>query len=305
VRIVSLLPSATEIVCALGLADDLVGVTVECDFPTVVTTKRVVSTSTLPADLDAASIDREVRERSDSGEGIYRLDEAALRDLDPDLVITQDLCRVCAVDSDDVADALAHLGCSADVVSLDPRDLEDVLRSIEAVGDATGRAERAHALALELRSRLDRVAAAVAGETPVATVVLEWTDPPYNAGHWVPDMVELAGGRSLLGRRGAYSVEIEWREVGSAAPDVVVVAPCGFELDAAMAVASAATGQGEPPRHAGGAAGSRLGGRRGRLLRPAGTARRGRGRDPRRHPAPGSVAVAVPAAGGATGAVAR
>lgn len=230
----SLLPSATEIVYALGASDRLVGVTFECDHPasaradhTVVVGGQDTSAMT-PAEIDAS-----VRARAAAGEDLYTLHEGALRGLDPDLVLTQDLCRVCALPSDVVDDALAHLGCSADVVALDPGSLDEVLATVRTVGDALGLAERAADVEAGLRQRLDAVAARVAGRPRPRVVVVEWVDPPFVAGHWVPDLVAAAGGTEVCGRPGARSVTTTWADVAAAAPDLVVVAPCGYHLDAA------------------------------------------------------------------------
>jgi iron complex transport system substrate-binding protein len=229
-RIVSLLPSATEIVYALGLDDALVGVTFECDYPPAARTKRVVSDTSLPSGLSPAEIDQVVTERTDAHESIYTLDEGALRGLDPDLVLTQDLCAVCAVDVSEVTDALNHLGCRAQVVTLDPQTLDEVLRDIQTVADITGRSERGRACISTLRDRLARVEAAVAGRARPRVFVLEWTDPPFNAGHWLPDMVAAAGGEPVLARAGAYSEAVTWPAIVDAAPDVIVAAPCGYGL---------------------------------------------------------------------------
>ena len=238
-RIVSLLPSATEIVCALGLDDELVGVTFECDHPAAVRTKRIVSDTSLPADLTPAQIDRIVTERAEAHASIYTLDEGALRALDPQLVITQDLCAVCAIDVTDVDTALEHLGCHADVLTLDPKRLDDVLASIELVGARTGRAGEAERVVAGLRDRLARVAAAVVSRPRPRTLVLEWTDPPYNAGHWIPDLVAAAGGEAVLARPGEYSVPLDWPTIVAAEPAVVVLAPCGYSLDRTRDLAAA------------------------------------------------------------------
>ena len=238
-RIVSLLPSATEIVCALGLDEELVGVTFECDHPASVRTKRIVSDTSLPSDLTPAEIDRVVNERAEAHASIYTLDEGALRALDPQLVITQDLCAVCAIDVADVDTALQHLGCRADVLTLDPKRLDDVLASIELVGGSTGRADEAGRVVAALRDRLARVAAAVASRPRPRTFVLEWTDPPYNAGHWIPDMVAAAGGDPILARPGEYSVPLDWAAIRAAEPEVVVLAPCGYSLDGTRDLAAA------------------------------------------------------------------
>jgi iron complex transport system substrate-binding protein len=227
---VSLLPSATEIVFALGRGDDLVGVTFECDFPPAARDRRIVSTSTLPEGLSSGQIDAAVSARIAAGEDLYRLDESALSGLDPDVVLTQDLCAVCAVDVDRVDDALAHLGCAAQVVTLDPMTLDAVLDSIAEVGTALGAESEATELVLSLRGRLDRLGRVVSSAPRTAALVLEWTDPPFSAGHWVPDLVSAGGGRPLMGNPGADSQRLDWDAVATAAAEVVIVAPCGYHL---------------------------------------------------------------------------
>jgi iron complex transport system substrate-binding protein len=238
VKILSLLPAATEIVYALGLDDDLIGVTFECDEPADARAKPVVVQSVLPPDLTAAEIDREVRERSARREPLTQLDLDHLREVPPDLILTQDLCRVCAVPAGDVDAALSKLGCQADVVSLDPHTIEDILAAIVEVGRRAGVPERADAVVSQLRARLAAVEGALSGRPRVPTLALEWTDPPFVAGHWLPEMVELAGGRALLGQPGLHSRPIEWGEATRVSPAAVVVAPCGFGLDAARAQAA-------------------------------------------------------------------
>jgi iron complex transport system substrate-binding protein len=237
VRIVSLLPSATEILFALGVGPDVVGVTFECDFPPEARTRRIVSTTTLPEGLSPSEIDAMVRARMAAGEDLYTLDEGALRTIDPDLVVTQDLCAVCAVDISEVDEALAHLGCRAEVLTLDPMTLDEVLSTIATVGHATGTLEQASELLVTLRQRLDDVALAVATLDRPRVAVLEWTDPPFSSGHWVPDMVSAAGAEPVIGAAGERSRRIEWSDVGAAEPDLVVVAPCGYRLDGATALA--------------------------------------------------------------------
>ena len=232
-RIVSLLPSTTEILFALGVGEDVVGVTFECDFPAEARGRRVVSGTTMPEGLDPAGIDAWVAAATAAGEDLYTLDAGALSDLDPDLVLTQDLCAVCAIDVDTVEDALAHLGCRAEVLSFDPHTIAEIADSVRAIGRAVGREQEAEQLAATVDA-LD-AARAQAGTTRPRVVVLEWTDPPYAPGHWIPEMVEAAGGECVLGTAGARSVRTTWDEVAAARPDLVVVAPCGFDREGARA----------------------------------------------------------------------
>lgn len=232
-RIVSLLPSTTEIVFALGAGDELAGVTVDCDYPPAARARRIVSGSALPPGLTPKQIDAEVRKRLAAGEDLYHLDEGALADIDPDLILTQDLCEVCAVDTASVDEALAHLGCDGRVLTIDPGTLAEVIASVTTIGHAVGRAGRAAVVTASLRERLAAVARAVAGRPSPRVAVLEWIDPPFAAGHWVPDMVMAAGGVSVIGASGARSDTTSWHEIARAAPDVIVVAPCGYHLDGA------------------------------------------------------------------------
>jgi iron complex transport system substrate-binding protein len=247
VRIVSLLPSTTEILFAVGAGDDVVGVTFECDHPIEARTRRIVSDTTLPTGLAPAEIDAAVRERLAAGADLYRLDDGALRELDPDVVVTQDLCAVCAIDVSNVDDALAHLGCHAEVVTIDPMRLDDVLSSITRLGAVTGHDADAEQVVASLRRRLDDVAAAVAGRARPRVAVLEWTEPLFCPGHWVPDLVEAAGGTNVLGEAGARSHPIEPDAIAAARPDVIVVAPCGFRLDGAADLARALLASGALP----------------------------------------------------------
>ncbi|HUC06034.1 MAG TPA: ABC transporter substrate-binding protein [Acidimicrobiales bacterium] len=236
-KIVSLLPSATEILFAIGAGDSVVGVTFECDFPAEARSRRIVSDTTLTPGLGPAAIDAEVRARMAAGEDLYTLDEGALRELDPDVVVTQDLCAVCAVATAGVDEALAHLGCRAQVVTLDPMTLDEVLDSIAAVGAVSGAVDGAAALLGHLRRRLRGVADAVAGLPRPRLALLEWTDPPFCAGHWLPDMVTAAGAEPVLGQRGANSRPLTWNDVAAARSDMVIVAPCGYRLDGAADLA--------------------------------------------------------------------
>jgi iron complex transport system substrate-binding protein len=233
-RLVSLLPSATEIVYALGLGDDLVGVTFECDEPASARVEKAVVVGGRDTKaMTAAEIDEYVKAKLGSGADLYTLHSGALAGLDPELILTQDLCRVCALPSDHVSDALDYLGCRADVLSLDPYTLDDVFETILTVGDRAGVPERAETLVANLRGRLAIVASAVAERRRPRVAVVEWVDPPFTAGHWVPDLVRAAGGDPVAARPGARSVQTTWREFIDAEPDVLIVAPCGFHLDGA------------------------------------------------------------------------
>ena len=233
----SLLPSATEILFAIGAGADVVGVTFECDFPPEARQRPIVSNTTLPAGLTPRQIDATVRARMEAGEDLYTLDEGALRGIDPDLVVTQDLCAVCAVDISEVDAALDHLGCRAEVLTLDPMTLEEVLASIETVGQATGCGAPATALVRSLRRRLAGVTQRVEAHRPPRLAVLEWTDPPFSSGHWVPDMVEAAGALPVLGESGRRSAQVDWSAVVAARPELIVVAPCGYGLQGATELA--------------------------------------------------------------------
>lgn len=237
-RIVSLLPSATEVVYALGLGHDLVGVTSSCDFPAEARTKAVVSSAVLDdTGISAAELDRLVSERAASGGSMYDLDVEAIAALDPDVVLTQDLCAVCAVPVAQVDVALAGLGSRAEVVSLDPHTLDEVLDTVLQVGRATGAEDRAAHEVKALRARIDVVQDASRTLRHVPTYALEWVDPPFTAGHWVPEMIELAGGAALGAVRGARSARTTWADVTATEPEVVLVMPCGYGLDQATEAA--------------------------------------------------------------------
>jgi iron complex transport system substrate-binding protein len=237
VRIVSLLPSTTEIVFAIGAGDELAGVTIECDYPAEARTRRVVSRATMPSGLTPSEIDAYVSARMAAGEELYALDVEAFREIQPDLVLTQDLCAVCAVDAGEVDRAMQHLGCSGQVLTVDPGSLEEVLQSITTIGVATGRHDAAARLTAALRARLDRVAEAVAPRPQARVAIVEWTDPPFTAGHWVPDLVTAAGGLPVIGTPRRPSVATTWGAIAQARPDVVVIAPCGYRLDGAAELA--------------------------------------------------------------------
>jgi iron complex transport system substrate-binding protein len=238
-KIVSLLPSATEIVFALGLGDDLAAVTDECDWPPEVDDKPVVSRSSLPPGLlTSREIDEAVRERMDVQEPLYRLDVDLIQRIEPDVILTQDLCRVCAVPSGQVERALEEIGATqAKVLSLDPSSLEQVLESILAVGRLLGAERESDELVAALRERLDAVRRVTERLPSIRTFALEWLDPPFVGGHWVPDMVRLAGGANLLNETERPSRVVTWHEVDVESPEAVVFMPCGYDLDAAAAEA--------------------------------------------------------------------
>ncbi|MGO1973745.1 MAG: ABC transporter substrate-binding protein [Propionibacteriaceae bacterium] len=239
-RIVSLLPSATEIVYALGLDDDLVGVTFECNEPPRARTdKRIIVGGRDTSTMEPGAIDAYVREQFAAGADLYTLHEDALADLDPDLILTQDLCRVCAVPTGKVREAVDHLGCAAEVLTLDPYSLTDVLDTITAVAETTGRGSAGATLRRELEERLAVVRERVAGTRRRRVAVVEWVDPPFGAGHWMPEMVEAAGGEPVACSPAAPSTETTWAEVRAADPEVVVVSPCGFGLDGALTQSAA------------------------------------------------------------------
>jgi iron complex transport system substrate-binding protein len=240
VRIVSMLPSATEIVYALGLDEDLVGVTFECNEPPRARReKRIVVGGRDTSAMTPGDIDRYVRDQLAAGEDLYTLDTGALAEIAPDVILTQDLCRVCALPTNHVEDALDYLGCRADVVSLDPHTLDDVLDSIKIVGKRLGVEQRADKLVDALRVRLDAVAARVAAQPRPRVAVLEWIDPPFTGGHWVPDLIIAAGGQPVVSDPGEHSRERSWDDIVDVCPDLVLVSPCGFDLDGAAVQAVA------------------------------------------------------------------
>ncbi len=240
VRIVSLLPSTTEIVFDLGLADNLLGVTFECNFPPEARVGREIVVGGMDTKhLTPQQIDDLVRDRLARGDELYRLDEDALSRCDPDLILSQDLCRVCAVPSGDVDEAVARLNCRAMVLQIDPQTLDEVIASVITVADAAGVPERGRQLVDRLNERLVRLAAQVAGRPRPRVFVLEWIEPPFLGGHWVPDVVAAAGAEPVLVRPGAKSVPVSWDDITRAAPEHVVVAPCGYGLDGAAEQARA------------------------------------------------------------------
>lgn len=235
-RVASLLPAATEIVAALGLVDALVGVSHECDFPPGVAAKpRVTHCAIHGAGLASADVDRWVRDRLSDTDSLYTLEEPLLRTLAPDVVLTQGLCDVCAPSLASVTAIAARLPGPPRVLSLDPRTLADILDDVRRVGAALGVAVRAAEVVGALEARIAAVRARVAGRPVRRVVLLEWIDPPFRSGHWGPELVALAGGVELLGRAGAPATAAGWDEIRTAAPDVLVIACCGYDLARTLA----------------------------------------------------------------------
>ena len=238
--IVSLLPAATEIVYALGAIDDLVGRSHECDYPASARALPVVSRPALELEgLSQGEIDSAVAARMRSGESLYMVDELLLRALAPDVILTQDLCQVCAPSGNELTRALASLPNRPEIVYLTPRTLAEIDENIVTVGRTIGRLAEAEALVERNHARLERIRASTRGRPRRRVTFLEWTDPPFCAGHWVPEMIAIAGGEDPLGRPGADSVRITWDDVRASAPEVVIVAPCGYGLAEATRLAAA------------------------------------------------------------------
>jgi iron complex transport system substrate-binding protein len=231
-RILSLLPSATEIVYALGLGDDLVGVSHECDYPPEVKTKPVVSTSDLSPALRSAEIHGTVNAHHHPTHSLYRIDEQLLQQIDPEVILTQELCTVCAIPVAQVREAARILAGPRRIVSLEPNNLRQILDNILTVGDVTGQEERARAVTFALQERIDKVAATASRAASRPRVFcMEWMDPPMAGGHWVPEMIRLAGGIDGVGNERAPSTVIPWAQVIEYAPEVMVIMPCGYKIE--------------------------------------------------------------------------
>jgi len=233
VQIASLVPSATEMLFALGFGDEVVAVTHECDYPPEAAELPHLTRSVIPEGLSPAEIDRAVRERTERGEAIYELDRARLEELDVDLIVTQAVCAVCAVSFDDVRAIAEELPTQPQVLSLDPSTIGEVLADLPRLAEAAGDWELGDELAGELAERIDAVSEAVEGLPRPRVTALEWLDPVYIGGHWVPQMIDLAGGEDLLGMPGEKSRTAGWAEVAASAPEVVVSMPCGYYAERA------------------------------------------------------------------------
>lgn len=234
-RIVSLLPSATEIICALGLEEQLVGVTHECDYPASVLSLPKVTHTLIPADAASSDIDERVRQRLETDNALYQLNLPVLESLQPDLIVTQALCEVCAVAEDEVRAAARQLPTRPAVVNLEPVCLDDLYDNLRQVAIAANVEERAEGVIDRLRARVDAVArrSAPLDQHP-KVALLEWLDPPFSCGHWSPELVRLAGGREVLGREGQPSRTLRWDEVAASEPEVLFIACCGFTAERAM-----------------------------------------------------------------------
>ena len=232
-RIVSLVPSATETLFALGLGPDVIAVTHECDYPPPVRELPKITRDVLPAGLTAGQIDAAVKERTLAGQSIYELDADLLHDLRPDLIVTQELCSVCAVSYDDVRAVAEEIDTHPRVISLDPHTVGEVLGDVRTLAQATDRKDAAVDLVRDASARIDRVRLAVRGARRPRVAALEWLDPPFAAGHWTPQLIEYAGGQDVLGFAGEKSAERAWQEVEACQPDIVIVMPCGYDAEIA------------------------------------------------------------------------
>jgi len=238
-RIVSLVPHATELLFALGLGDQVVGVTHECDHPIEATEREQVTRDMLPAGLSAAQIDAAVRERTEAGQSIYALDEELLREMEPDLIVTQALCPVCAVSYDEVKELAAAMPSAPRVLSLDPKTYGETLGDVRTVAQATGARDAALTLVASASRRADAIRLAVRDAPRPRVAALEWMDPVFVAGHWTPQLIEMAGGLDVLGFAGESSEQSTWEAVAAAQPEVVVVMPCGYDAPRALEEAHA------------------------------------------------------------------
>jgi iron complex transport system substrate-binding protein len=228
-RIVSLVPNGTEILFAVGAGDLVVGVSHECDYPAEARTRPILTGSALAPGMTAAEVDAAVSSQVGSGLSLYTLDEARIAELDPDVIVTQQLCPVCAVSTEQVGDAVRPLPRCPELVSLDPQTIGEIFADIHRVGEVTGRTAEAGALLADLDRRLAAVRVMVAGRPRPRVLALEWLDPPFAGGHWVPEMIDLAGGLDVIGVAGGHSARLTWDEVAAADPDVIVAMPCGFD----------------------------------------------------------------------------
>jgi iron complex transport system substrate-binding protein len=237
-RIASLVPSATEMLFALGLGESVVAVTHECDYPREARSLPQLTRTVLPSGLDARGIDTAVKATVGEGQALYELDEDRLESLEPDLIVTQAVCDVCAVSYEDVLEVAARLPSRPRVVQQDPSTLGEMLEDVIRLGEATGMEAEAHELRGELEGRLATVRAAVSGANRPRVIALEWLDPPYVGGHWLPEMISIAGGEDVAGPPGLKSPEVQWGALSGLGPDVVIAMPCGWYVEESRAQAT-------------------------------------------------------------------
>ena len=234
-RIISFLPAATEMVFALGLGDALVGVSHECDFPAAAKTKPVVVKPAMALEkMTLREIDVAVAERIRSGQSLYQVDENLLRELKPDLILTQNLCQVCGPAGNEITVVLKCLTPKPEIVWMSPHSIEGIFQNILELGKATNRLRQAEAIVAERRARLEKVSTRTKNISRPQIFCMEWADPVYCAGHWVPEMIEIAGGVDELARKGTDSVRIKWDDVLNYAPEILILSPCGFHLAQAL-----------------------------------------------------------------------
>jgi iron complex transport system substrate-binding protein len=234
-RIVSFLPSATEMVCALGLSDSLVGITHECDYPASIKSKPVVVRNVLPIEtMSQGEIDRAVADRLRQGLSLYQIDEKLLAELAPDLILTQNLCQVCAPSGNEVSQVLKVLPREPEILWMTPQSISEIFQNLRDLGIATGQSPRAEVLIKDCETRLKRLRAATLDLAQPRVFCMEWLDPVYACGHWVPELVKTAGGVDGVGRDGSESVRVSWVKVAEWAPEVLVMMPCGFNLSQTM-----------------------------------------------------------------------
>jgi iron complex transport system substrate-binding protein len=234
-RIVSFLPSATEMVCALGMEDDLVGITHECDYPESVRSKPVVVRNVLPIEtMTQSEIDRAVAQRLRDGQSLYQIDEERLASLAPDLILTQNLCQVCAPSGNEVSQVLKALPHQPEILWMTPQSLAEIFDNLRDLGAAVGQREKAEELNADCRARLEKLKSETSGVSRPRVFCMEWLDPVYACGHWVPEMVKIAGGADEIGSDGSESVRVSWERLAEWAPEVLVMMPCGFNLQQTM-----------------------------------------------------------------------
>ncbi len=236
-RIASLVPSSTEMLFALGLGESVVAVTHECDYPPQARSLPHLTSTVLPADIAPGEIDATVKAIVDEGRALYELDEERLAELEPDLIVTQAVCDVCAVSYEDVLEVATRLPSKPHVLQQDPSTLAEVLEDVIRLGEATEKQPEAHELRAELEGRLATVRAAVSGASAPRVIALEWLDPPFVGGHWVPEMISIAGGEDIAGPPGLKSPEVSWGALSGLNPDVVIAMPCGWGVQEARAQA--------------------------------------------------------------------